>query len=264
MVHDRLTKLPLVWTWEPSVLAGVILLAAAYALLTGPLRQLYRWGPEVPRIKQVSFYAGIVCVFIALVSPLDFLADRSLFSAHMVQHLLLSFIAPPLWLYGLPDWLQEKLLPQGPLRIIARKIISPLPAFVIFNTGMWVWHIPAAYQAALENEGLHIVEHLTFMSTAVIGWAPVLVVGRLNPLPSPGRGLYLLASSFSCTGLAALLTFSDRVLYPFYIAAAPVTNMTVLEDQQLGGLYMWLTADTIFVAAILVVIGLWLMREPAG
>lgn len=256
-------SLPMEWTWEPSVLIGLALFTLAYSLATGPLRKRLRLGGPVDLKQKICFHAGTLLVFLALCSPLDALGDEYLFSAHMAQHLLLTFLAPPLWLLGLPDSLAEKLVPKGILRKVFTTAISPVPAFLIFNGVMWAWHIPAAYQATLADERIHIIEHLTFMASAVIGWAPVIMHPPLNLLAQPLRGLYLVASTFSCTALAALFTFSSRILYPFYATVPSAGMIAPLADQQMGGLFMWLAGDTIFVAAILAVIGIWLVRQPA-
>ncbi len=247
------------WTWEPSVLVGLALFSLAYAAAVGPLRRKFRWGQAVSPARQLLFYLGVISVFLALCSPLDELGDEYLFSAHMAQHMLLTFVAPPLWLLGTPEWLLARLFPTGPLRRLYLLAASPLAAFVIFNGVMWVWHIPRFYDATLESEGLHIFEHLTFIASAVVGWSPVLVAAPLNRLPDPLRALYLFLSSFPCTALAAVLTFSPRVLYPFYAAAPRLfVNLPAMTDQWVGGLIMWLVGDMILVSASLVIVYRWL------
>jgi putative membrane protein len=243
------------WNWEPTILLGLALLAGGYALAVGPLRRRSAWGAPVPLWRQVAFYLGCLTVFIALISPLDALADGYLFSAHMGQHMLLMFVAPPLWLIGTPGWLVEQLIPAGQARHAASMIVHPATAFVIFNLTMWAWHWPRIYDLALEHEGLHIVEHLMFMATAVIGWWPVLGPGHLSEvqLGNPARIFYLIPSMFACTALAALITLSPYVLYTFYSAAPQQWGISPLLDQQLGGLIMWLPGDLVYLAALLFV-----------
>ncbi len=250
------------WSWEPSVLAGLALFSLAYAALTGPLRARFHWGQPLSAGRQAAFYLGVLAVFLALCSPLDELGDEYLFSAHMVQHLLLTFVAPPLWLAGAPAWLLERLFPPGLPRRVLLVLISPLPAYIIFNGVMWVWHVPRFYDATLESEGIHIFEHLTFMASAVIGWAPVLVGAPLNRLSSPLRALYLFLSSFPCTALAAMMTFSPRVLYPFYAGAPRLfANLPALTDQWIGGLIMWLVGDMILASVSLAIVYHWLSKS---
>jgi putative membrane protein len=252
------------WQWEPTALAGLLALSGAYALAVGPLRRRRGWGPMPSLTRQIAFHVGTLGVLLALNSPLDPVADRYLFSAHMVQHIILTYIAPPLWLLGLPVWLVNRLAAGRSAQRILAALTQPVTAFLIFNGVMWAWHIPSAYDAALENQGLHIVEHLMFMAAAVIGWWPI--VGKLPPtqqaLSLPGRVAYLFGSVLSCTALAALITFSPGRLYPFYGDAPLLWGLTPMLDQQIGGLAMWLPTDIIFVTCLAFVFNRWLSAPP--
>lgn len=247
------------WAWDPSILVGLALFAGAYSALVGPLRRRHGWGERVPFPRQLCFYLGTMAVFVALVTPLDVLADEVLFSAHMAQHMLLTFVAPPLWLLGLPDWAPSLLPRQARLTQLGARLTRPAVAFVIFNATMWAWHVPLAYNAALESESLHIVEHLTFMATAVIGWWPVIQRWpRTDDDPRPWRILYLFLSTLPCTALAAVITLSPRQLYTFYADTPIQVGLSPLLDQQIGGLLMWLPADMILMLAALIVGNRWL------
>ena len=193
-----------------------------------------------------SIWARYACC-LALVSPLDALADNWLFSAHMAQHMLLTFVAPPLWLVGLPEWLVRQLVPQRWLAAVTQ----PVTAFMIFNGVMWAWHVPAAYDAALRYPALHILEHLT------LHWArPSSAGGRCwgrGPparMPPPLRMAYLIPSLFACTALAGLITLSSVQLYSFYGQAAWQWGLAPLADQQIGGLIMWLPGDMLYLVLI--------------
>ncbi|OLC08103.1 MAG: hypothetical protein AUH41_09020 [Gemmatimonadetes bacterium 13_1_40CM_66_11] len=179
-------------------------------------------------------------LFLALNGPLHNLSDTYLFSAHMAQHLLLTLVFPPLLLYGTPAWVVRPLLRPRWVMAIARVVTRPLAAAVIFSAPIMIWHVPALYEAALRHHNLHIVQHLVFLATAVIMWWPVL-----SPVPELPRAqhlaqmlyLFLLGIPMSVTG--ALITLSDSVLYPFYAAAPRVGGFSPLDDQQIGGLLMW-------------------------
>ena len=234
------------WDFAPSVVIGTILLVIGYWFFTGPLRRHYRWGPQVSPLQQLSFYLGTLCMFLALVGPLDGIGDEQLFSAHMAQHMLLSFVAPPLWVIGTPEWLIRRMMPAGSLAWM----VNPLNAFLLFNGVMWIWHVPALFDAALSHEWLHIVEHLLFMAAGVIGWLPVLkssLSDRMTPLV---KLVYLFPSMLSCTALAALITLSSRPLYSFYGNASLGWALTPLTDQQLGGALMWLPGDMVYMVLI--------------
>jgi cytochrome c oxidase assembly factor CtaG len=263
LVHADTARV-LTWAWEPSILIGLAGLVGGYALAVGPLRRRHQWGAPVPASRQAAFYLGMLCVWIALVSPLDGLGDKYLFSAHMVQHMLLTFVAPPLWLVGIPAWLAEKLVP-APARRIMAGITHPAVAFAIFNGTMWAWHLPRAYDLALQYEGLHVLEHLTFMASAVIGWWPVLGVFQPNrkawtPLV---RVFYLVLSIFPCTALAALITLAPTRLYTFYANAPEQWGLSPMADQQLGGVLMWIPGDMILLLALIIVFYRWLNQSSS-
>jgi putative membrane protein len=256
------------WVWEPSVLVGLALLAAGYSALVGPLRRRNLWGEPVSIGRQLCFYLGTFSVFIALISPLDVIADRMLFSAHMAQHMLLTYVAPPLWLIGLPGWTTALIGRAGWVGSVFDRLTRPALAFVLFNGTMWAWHVPALYDAALRTEWLHIVEHLLFMATAVLGWWPAIrkwpAASSLSP--NLGRLLYLVLSMLPCTGLAALITFSTRPLYPFYVQSPWRWMMAVspLLDQQVGGVLMWLPADMILMVTAMIAASRWLGEQMSG
>lgn len=234
------------WNFAPSVLLGLALWTAGYAVVVGSLRHRRGWGPAVPLPRQSAFYLGSLCALVALVSPLDTLGDSALFSAHMAQHMLLTFAAPALWMVGMPGWLIRRFVPVR----LSRLLSHPLVAFTLFNGVMWAWHIPAAYDTALQFEPLHILEHLTFIAAALIGWWPVLGPDQAGGLRLPYKLAYLVPSMFSCTALAALITLSSIQLYPFYGHASALWGLGPLADQQLGGLVMWLPGDMIYVILI--------------
>ena len=238
------------WDFEPTVIGGTILLMAGYYTYTGPLRRRFSLGPTVPALRQLAFYVGCIVMLLALISPLDGLGDEYLLSAHMVQHMLLGFVAPPLWLLGTPGWLVKLLLPPG----LPQQIANPVFAFLVFNGVFWVWHLPRFYDAALSNDALHVVEHLMFMASAVIGWAPVLGAGFTDGTNPVSKFIYLVPSMFSCNALAALITLTPMQLYPYYGHAASMWGLTPLEDQYVAGLAMWLPGDMFYMSLFLWVV----------
>jgi putative membrane protein len=235
------------WNLAPSVCLGTFLLAAGYAFFIGPLRRNRRWGEPVSLPLQLAFYFGTLFMFLALTGPLDGLGDASLFSAHMGQHMILSFVAPPLWLLGTPGWLIRRLIPAR----VLNGMLNPFTAFLLFNGAMWTWHLPVLYDAALARDGLHILEHLAFMAAGVIGWVPVLKTRLADGMTPLLRLIYLFPSMLSCTALAALITLSSIQLYHFYGNASFAWGLTPLGDQQLGGLAMWLPGDMLYMVLIL-------------
>ena len=233
------------WTWSPSVVIGLCLWALLYVLAI-------RRGRFTPLAQQTAFFVGTGVCLLALVSPIDELGDKYLFSAHMVQHLLLMFLAAPLWLIGTPGWLVERIIPKR-LDGLVRWLTNPMSTFAVFVGVMWFWHIPSFYELAQRSETVHIFEHLTFIGAALIGWWPVAgaETSRITKPEPPLRMLYLFLLAIPCTSLAALLTFADAPLYPFYVTVPPhIFGLNALQDQRLGGLLMWLPTHMILLLAL--------------
>lgn len=240
------------WEWNPSVILG-------FSLWT----LLYIWvirNRQTSLIQKVSFHLGTSIGLIALISPLDQLGDQYLFSAHMVQHLLLIFLTTPLWLIGTPGWLVDQIIPERSKAFVNR-LESPVSAFLVFVSVIWFWHIPSIYEFAQESEIVHIIEHLTFIGSSLISWWPV--AGPENslvrkPIP-PLRILYLFLLAVPCTALAAVLTFSSTPLYSFYATAPHIFGLNALQDQHLGGLLMWLPTHMFLLLAIGITFFKWFL-----
>jgi putative membrane protein len=219
------------WDLHPSVVAGLVLLGALY---------VNRGGLTIARRHVVSFAGALAVVFLALNGPLHNLSDHYLFSAHMAQHLLLTLVFPPLLLFGCPADVVRPLLRPRWVMAVGRVVTRPLAAAALFTAPIVIWHVPALYEAALRNHKLHILQHLVFLVTAVIMWWPVLSpVPELPRIPHLLQMLYLFLLGIPMSVTGALITLSEAVLYPFYAAAPRVGGLSPLEDQQIGGLLMW-------------------------
>jgi putative membrane protein len=251
------------WTFYPSVLIGFGLWTIAYIVLTGYGRIRSGWGRPPTLLQQVAFHFGTFIGLIALISPLDKLGDEYLFSAHMIQHLLLMFITAPLWLVGTPGWLVDAMIPVS-FKKFARWITSPLPAFIVFTGIMVAWHIPYFYNLAQESEAIHIFEHLTFIGAALIGWWLVAASeSDAIPLPTPPvRMLYLFLLGIPMTAMSAILTFSSAPLYPFYVEAPRLfAGLSALDDQRLGALLMWVPMHMVLFIALGITFHQWFVSE---
>lgn len=252
---------PFAWSLRsihPEVVLGVALLAALYA-----------WAARAspPRPAQAARFLGaLAALLLALNGPLHDLSDGYLFSAHMIQHLVLTLVVPPLLLTGLPPRMADALLApvlarRGPAAV-ARALTRPLPAFSLYAVGLIAWHLPAPYELALEIHGWHIVEHLVLIATAVLGWWPIASPSRrLPPLPYAGQLLYLFVFGMPMTVVAAMITAAEQVLFPFYAAAPRVLDLSPLADQRLGGIIMWVPSGLIPVAAFTIVFFRWVAAE---
>ena len=259
------------WNLDPTLVLGIAVFVGAYFYALGPLRRKYGWAETVDRRQVGYFVAGTVILILALNSPLDELGDEYLFSAHMVQHMLISIVVPPLWLLGTPEWMLAPLFKHANVTRVMRWLTNPIVAFGLFNADLWLWHAPAFYDATLANEYVHIFEHLTFIVFGVLFWWPILSPVRQIPRISKGFGvLYLFMACQPMVALGALLTFAAEPLYQPYIAAPRIWGLSPLADQQLGGLIMWLPTNIPYVIGLSVLFFQWVSdqdraeREAAG
>jgi len=246
------------WPADPAVLAGVALLGGAYAAAILWRRRVAS-GVRLEVLKALSFGGFLAVLLGALTGPVHDLSDYYLFSAHMVQHMLLIFAMPPLLLYGTPGWMLRPLLRDPRLLGLGRLLTRPAGAFTAFNLVLVAWHLPPLYNLAMEHHGVHIVEHLLIMAASVILWWPVL-----SPLPElpraayPVQLLYLFVVGLPMVMVAIFISMADSVLYPYYEAAPRIwEQLTPRADQHLGGLIMWIPGGLIFLAAISVVFFRW-------
>ena len=259
-----MTPPPFTWLGgevHPEVLAGVLALAGlyTYGVVTG--------GRRVPLAQPVAFFGGCVALLAALNGPLHDLSDYYLLSAHMVQHLILTLVVAPLWLAGTPGEVLDRLLAPmlrwRPAGAVVRTLTRPLVAFAAYAVVLIGWHLPAPFNAALEAHGWHIVEHLTLLATAVLGWWPILSTSRrLPPLPYAAQLLYLFVFGMPMTVVAAFVTTADEALYPWYATVPPLFGLGPVADQQLAGIIMWVPAGVVPLVAFTVVFFRWAAAEP--
>lgn len=251
------------WNWEPSILIGTVLITGLYLYAIGPLRKSRYPNEQVKTGQIISFLSGVLIMFLALVSPLDELGDTYLFSAHMVQHLCLTIIGPPLLLLGTPEWLVKPVLKNEIVFNIAKVLTYPAVAFVLYNVDFWLWHAPPLYNATLENQNIHILEHLTFIIFGLLYWWPIFSPSKDLPrLPLGGQILYLFLSGMPSVLLGAGLTFTSP-LYAPYIAAPRIWGISAATDQQLGGLIMWVPVSIFYIFIMSVLFIRWMLQQEA-
>ena len=238
---------------HPSVVLGLVLLGGLY---------VYWGGLKAARNQVASFAGALIVLLAALNGPLHDLSDCCLFSVHMGQHLVLTLLFPPLLLYGTPAWVVRPVLRPRWVRALAGVVTRPLVAAALFTGPIVLWHVPRFYEAALRHHNLHILQHLVFLATAVVMWWPILSpVPELPRMPYPGQMLYLFLLGIPMSVTGALITLSDRVLYPFYAAAPRVWGIGALADQQIGGLLMWVPGGLVLWLAMTVVWFRWAAAE---
>ena len=245
------------WSFEPVPAIGLIL--AAFLYWRG-WRKVRRLAPErFSEWRLASFLGGLIVIYIALASPLDAFASW-LLSVHMVQHLLLTMVAPPLILQGAPFLPMLSGLPRGfvrsglgpflnepRLKKIGALLVHPFFAGPLFMLSNVLWHMPAFYELALNSPAWHQVEHLFFLTTALLFWWPVVQPWPSRPaVPRWVLIPYLLVVDLQNTVLSGFFTFYGRVLYPTYAAAPRITGLSAIDDQTFAGTIMWVPGSVAF------------------
>jgi cytochrome c oxidase assembly factor CtaG len=252
------------WTWSPSVLLGIAVLTAAYVYTVGPLRERRNLGLPATRTRLVAFVAAQFTLVLALLSPLDYIGDRYLFSAHMIQHLLLATLWPPLMLVALPPWLGRRLVTLPVIGPLAALLTSPFLATVGFNLDIYIWHIPFMYDATLSKEYVHIVEHLTFMLTGLFVWWCILAPNMEDRLSYPFQTLYLFLNAMFMMVLGIIFTFAPDPFYAPYTRAPRLWGISAGTDQQIGGLIMWYPGNLPYAALLVVRFYQWFDGADPG
>ena len=253
----------LLTSWSLPLGAALSLLATGVVYVRG-YRKIRRTRPNLfSAWRLYCFLGGLVFLWIAFASPLDTL-NGYLLVLHMTQHLILMSVAPPLLLLGAPVVPLLRGLPRGlvrdglgplfrsrALRGALHRVTHPVFAWFAMNISFLAWHTPQAYELALRSPPWHAAEHASFLITSLLFWFPVI-----QPWPSVSRGSrwgllpYLMTADLVNTALSAFLTFSGRVIYPSYAAAAPVFGVSALSDQVAAGALMWVVGSILYLVPI--------------
>jgi putative membrane protein len=196
---------------------------------------------------------------------MDELADHYLFTAHMVQHMIIAFVAPPLLLLGMPVWLLRRLLTPRPLFKTVRAATKPVTAFLAFNGMIVLLHWPALMNETLRSEPVHFAVHLGVLLTALMMWWPVIdPLPELSRLSDPAKMFYLFLQSIIPTVPASFLTFASRPIYTFYRSVPRLWGISVVTDQRIAGLIMKIGGGFLLWGVITVMFFRWHAREEAG
>jgi putative membrane protein len=276
--RERPTPETLWASWNVDPLLSLGFLVATWLYLRGVFA-LWRSGGTsrgIRRWQMGAFLGGMVTMVIAVISPLDALG-AALFSAHMVQHVLLFLIAPMLFALSRPalafSWAipashRKRMLTwahrQPALRNLPGLLANPVIVWMIFTGVLWIWHVPAMYDAALRSDLVHHLEHLSFLFAAYLFWSWLLQ-------PSAGRAsrrglavLFVFAAVMQSGLLGAILTFAPDTIYAGHVPYVAAWNLTSLEDQQLAGLIMWIPMGLWFTLTTLVLFFAWLRDADKG
>jgi len=256
------------WSFDPLVVISLTIAGALFAI------GLYRLWREAPKRRSIRtwealcFAGGWLALFVALVSPVH-AWGRVLFSAHMTQHEVLMLVAAPLLVLGRPLVVFLWALPLHWSRRVGnlgkivwvnrlwRTLTIPLLAWLLHAIALWMWHIPVLFEAVLHSELVHTLQHLSFLLSALLFWW-ALIHGPQGAMGYGAAVLYLFTTSIHSGALGALLTVAESVWYPSYGSLTASWGLTPLEDQQLGGLIMWIPAGLVYVIAGLALFAGWL------
>lgn len=261
-------------SWEVSLSVTTALLVAGMVYVRGWLILRRRGASHFTIRHLASYFCGLATISVALQSPLEVFAGFSL-QVHMVQHLLLIIVAPPLILQaapqlpiltGLPIWLLDWLGPFARwqrLQAFFSRLVHPATTWIVFVVTLWLWHSPFMYELALRNPFWHRLEHAALLIGAMLFWWPII-----QPYPSRPAAErwwlipYLFLAGVQGTALAGLITFSDRVLYANYDAVPNLWGLTALQDQRLAGALMWVPMSVAFLIPLLWVVGRQMSSSP--
>jgi putative membrane protein len=268
---DSLLSVLVAWQFEPFVLLP---LAAAALLYHSAVSRVNTAHPknQVPRFRYWSWMAGMLVLLIALASPIA-TYDDTLFTVHMVQHLLLTMVAPPLLALGAPITLllrvssahtrQHVILPVLHSRVL-RAISFPVVTWIVFAAVMWGSHFSPLFDASLDNDAIHLFEHALYIAAGLLFWWPV-VGADPSPwrLPHPARVGYLFLGMPQSSFLGLAIFSAPDVLYKHYETLVRPWGPSPLVDQQWAGGIMWLVGDGLFLVAMLLAVAVWLKAEEA-
>ncbi|NIM39876.1 MAG: cytochrome c oxidase assembly protein [Hydrogenophaga sp.] len=262
------------WWHHLDPLTALLLLVSATLHARGRLAlaaRSRRGGREQQRLAR-RFQLGLMLLALAVLSPLDAWGEQ-LFSAHMVQHELLILGAAPLLvsarplpvlMWGLPARWRAALARGGrhaAWRAPWRVLSAPLVAWALHAATLWQWHLPTLFEAALNDPLVHGLQHMGFFGSALLFWWSLLGSGAR--IARPGIGVIaVFTTALHSSLLGALLSFSPSVWYPSYLATAPRWGLTALQDQQIGGLIMWVPAGLVFIGIGLMLLEQWLRQPP--
>jgi putative membrane protein len=246
-------------SWEPSWWLSTVVLVTAVVYFRGWLAIRRTRPAQFPLWRLSVFLLALLILWISIASPLDAFADAML-SAHMIEHLLLMSVVPPLVLLadpnvpllrGLPRWVLKYLLSPlirvRSLRNFTHWLTRPRVAWLVMNLIFLGWHVPAAYDFALEHEAWHVVEHMCFLFASLLFWWPII-----RPWPTGGRVhtwgliLYLLSADVVNTALSGFLAFCSRPMYPYYLTEPNPFHLSPLSDQVIGAVIMWVFGSLVF------------------
>ncbi|MEZ0264163.1 MAG: cytochrome c oxidase assembly protein [Phycisphaerae bacterium] len=259
------------WVFDPVTVTALACSAVLYAAGAAHIWRSVGAGRGLHAWEAGAFATGWLTLVVALVSPLHPLGEM-LFFAHMIQHELLMLVAAPLLVLGRPVVAFLSALPRRWAGRLARAaarpawrttwhtITRPLTAWAVHAAVLWVWHAPPLMDAVLHDRTVHALQHVSFFASALLFWWAVIDGGR-NRAAYGAAVLYLFTTAVHSGLLGVLITYASAVLYPTYLQTAPRFGWAPLDDQQVGGVIMWIPACTVYIVAGLILFAAWLRES---
>jgi putative membrane protein len=252
------------WPFQPEVILPLLLLEAAYLYAVSELRPRISDAGEVSRRQVALFSSGVLVLYLATGSIVDHLADNFLLSAHVAELVMITLVAAPLLISGVPGWLVAYALRSASVARVARLVTHPLVGLAAYNGVLLITHLPFFYDWALRNEGPHFLMHTMWFGAGVLMWWPILSpTPQLPRLAYPLQMGYLFLQSMVPAVLASFITFSNSVVYSFYEEAPRIWGLSPIEDQQIAGGLMKLFGSLILWSFLVVVFFRWYALEKA-
>jgi putative membrane protein len=244
------------WDWDPTIMAGLALAIAGYLSIA----RRYRARPR----QVLAFWCGTAVLIVALLSPLHS-GSGYLFTLHMVQHMLLLLVAPPLLAMAIPPAFLGRLYRQPAVARVLRFLWSPVTSLILFNGVLLIWHLPVMYDLTLRYRWVHALEHVSFVCAGMVFWGVIV-----SPAPKLVRASYgvrlalVMAADIVNFLLGFGLAFAGRPLYLPYVRAPRLWGLTPLDDLHLGGAVMWTMGQMMYAVPMLILLNVLLRREGAG
>jgi len=224
------------WNFDPVLLAALLAFLGGYLLVIGPLRERFGLGEAISPRKLILFISGWLVLALSVLSPLDTIGRRYLFTASALQLLLITSLAAPLLLAGLPEGLVARFLPTEALRKMTRGFWFAFSAVVIFNGAILIWQVEPLFEASLQNDGLHNLRLLTLLIVGIINWWPLLTpLDRHTRFASPFQIFYIAAESVPLDLFGLACIFVSQVFYPTYADAPRIFGISAMANQALAG-----------------------------
>jgi putative membrane protein len=253
------------WMLDPKIAAYLFVITGLYLAWTGPLNRR-RPGAEnrpVQRKETIWFLTGSVTALIALGPPIDDWSHFFFVSAHMAQHLILMLVTVPCWLAGIPAWVYRPIVENRKAFAVAKVALKPMVAFLGSAAITVIWHTPILYDAALNHEVVHSMQHQFFILAGFWIWWPLMSkVPELGQLSPPVKCIYLFLQTIPGGIVGAFITYAEGTLYSHYaLASQRPWGLQIKTDQEIAGLMMWVGTNTLFLVLISVIFLRWAGKQ---